>query len=151
MGQSLCKILVHFVFSTKQRYPFLQDVDLRLEMQAYLAGIFKQWDSPPLIVNGTSDHMHALVDLSRKFPLMEVIKEVKRGSSVWIRGKGGMLRKFHWQDGYGAFSVSQSQAGAVRQYIAKQQGHHQKLSFQEELLELLRRHEIEYKEEFLWE
>jgi putative transposase len=151
VGQSLCKILVHFVFSTKQRYPFLQDEDIRLEMQAYLAGIFKLWDSHPLIVNGTSDHMHALVHLSRKFPLMEVIKEVKRGSSVWIRGKEGMLRKFHWQDGYGAFSVSQSQRDVVRQYIATQQEHHQKVSFQEELLELLRRHEIEFKEQFLWD
>ena len=151
MGQSLCKILVHFVFSTKQRYPFLQDGDIRLEIQAYLAGIFKQWDSPPLIINGTADHMHALVDLSRKFPLMDVIKEVKRGSSIWIRGKGGVLSKFFWQDGYGAFSVSQSQRDVLRQYIAKQQEHHRKVSFQQELLELLRRHEIKFKEQFLWD
>ncbi len=151
MAQSLCKILVHFVFSTKQRCPFLHETDIRLEMQAYLAGIFKQWDSHPLIVNGTSDHMHALVNLSRKFPLMEVIKEVKRGSSVWIRNKEGMLSKFHWQDGYGAFSVSQSQTDVVREYISRQEEHHQKISFQEELLELLRRHEIEFKEEFLWD
>jgi REP element-mobilizing transposase RayT len=151
MPQSLSKILIHFVFSTKQRYPFLQNEEMRLEMQAYLAGIFKERDCPSLIVNGTADHMHALVNLSKKFALMEVIKEAKRGSSVWIKNKGGMLSKFHWQDGYGAFSVSQSQVQHVRQYIVSQQEHHKKISFQEEFHELLRRHEIDYDEKYLWD
>jgi putative transposase len=150
MSQSLSKILVHIVFSTKQRYPFLSSEDIRREMQAYLAGIAKQWDSPPLIVNGTSDHMHLLVNLTKRYALMEVIKELKRGSSVWIKEKAGMLRKFHWQDGYGAFSVSQSQANVVKNYIAGQEEHHQKISFQEEFRELLGRHEVEFDEKYLW-
>jgi REP element-mobilizing transposase RayT len=120
-------------------------------MQSYLAGIFKKWDSPLLIINGTADHTHALVNLSRKHSVMEVIKEVKRRSSAWIGSRGGMLSKFQWQSGYGVFSVCSSHAESVKEYIAGQEEHHRKMTFQEELRELLRQHEIEFDENYLWD
>jgi REP element-mobilizing transposase RayT len=113
MSQSLAKIYVHIAFST-----------VRKEMHAYQASILKAYDSPPLIVNGVSDHVHVLCDLSRKFTPAEVIKELKRGSSKWIKTKGDAYSNFYWQGGYGAFSVSQSNVEKVRNYIAGQEKHH---------------------------
>ena len=151
MAQSLAKILVHTVFSTKDRRAFLRDKDLREELHWYLGGILSKLDCQPLIVGGVEDHVHLLSTLSRTRDAAEMVKEVKRGSSLWLKTKGAEFRDFSWQNGYGIFSVGFSQIEAVRSYIAGQEEHHRKISFQEEFRKLLHRYEIEFDERYVWD
>ncbi len=151
MAQSLAKILLHAVFSTKDRRPFLQDPTLHEELHRYLAGILAHLDCQPLIVGGIEDHGHLLFAHSRTATVADVVKEVKRGSSVWLKTKSSALADFAWQNGYGVFSIGQSQVGDVRAYIAGQAEHHRKLSFQEEFRRLLQRYEIECDERYVWD
>lgn len=151
MPQSLAKVLVHIVFSTKHRYPFLADRNIRNEMHAYLGGTCKQLDCPVLIVGGVADHIHILCSLSRNYSIAKVVGEMKRSSSKWIKTKGAALGKFSWQNGYGAFSVSQSQVNSVRKYIASQEQHHKKRTFQDEYRDFLKKYEIEYDERYVWD
>jgi REP element-mobilizing transposase RayT len=146
--QSLAKILVHTVFSTKQRRPFLRNRDLRNEMHAYLGGILANLDCQPIIVGGVEDHVHLLCALART---RAMVKEVKRGSSLWIKTNSPDLREFSWQNGYGIFSIGFSQIPDVKQYIANQEEHHRKMSFQDELRTPLRRYQIEYDEQYVWD
>jgi REP-associated tyrosine transposase len=132
VSQSLSKILVHIIFSTKGRYPFLHDVAIRQEMHAYLCGIFNKRESPALLVGGVSDHVHILCQLSRTTGVSNLIGEAKRASSLWIKEKQDMLGQFNWQSGYGAFSIGQSQLASVRRYIATPEEHHRKVNFQNE-------------------
>jgi hypothetical protein len=109
-----------------------------------------------LIVNrsslvGVADHVHILFTLSRTHDVSSVIKEVKRGSSVWIKTKSPEMSDFGWQNGYGIFSIGFSQIGAVRDYIARQEEHHKKTSFQDEFRQLLQRYEIEFDERYVWD
>ena len=149
MPQSLAKVYVHIVFSTKNREPFLHDPALRSEMHAYLGGACKGQDSSSLIVGGVADHVHVLCRLSRTRTLAELIREIKRTSSKWIKTKG--LAHFGWQNGYGAFSVSQSHIARVRRYIARQEEHHRKATFMDEFRGFLDRYEIEYDERYVWD
>jgi len=151
MPQSLAKIIVHTVFSTKDRRPFLRDKVLREERHRYLGGILLNHDCQPLIVGGVEDHVHILSTLSRTGAASELVKEVKRGSSLWLKTRSPDLRDFAWQNGYGMFSIGFSQVEAVRRYIAKQEEHHRKVTFQDELRELLRRYEIEFDERYVWD
>ena len=151
MAQSLGKILVHIVFSTKERRPFLRDKALREEMHLYLGGILMNLDCQPIIVGGAEDHVHLLCVLSRTNSAAEIIKEVKRGSSLWIKTKTAELQDFAWQSGYGIFSVGFSQIDSVRGYIAGQEEHHQKISFQDEFRKFLERYEVEFDERYVWD
>ena len=151
MSQSLAKILVHTVFSTKERRPFLRDSVLRDELHRYLGGILANHDCQPLIIGGVADHVHILSTLSRTCLASEMVKEVKRGSSLWLKTKGPELGDFAWQNGYGIFSIGFSQVEAVRSYIAGQEEHHRKVTFQDEFRELLRRYEIEFDERYVWD
>ncbi len=151
MSQSLAKILVHTVFSTKDRRPFLRDKVLRDELHRYLGGILTNLDCQPIIVGGIEDHVHLLCALSRTCEAAVMVKEVKRGSSLWIKTKDANLQDFAWQTGYGIFSTGFSQIEAVRNYIATQEEHHRKVSFQDEFRELLRRYEIEFDERYVWD
>jgi len=151
MPQSLAKILVHTVFSTKNRYPFLRDEALRAELHRYLGGILANHDCQPFIIGGVEDHVHLLSTLSRTCEASEMVKEVKRGSSLWLKTKGPDLRDFAWQNGYGIFSIGSSQIEGVRNYIAGQEEHHQKVSFQDEFRQFLRRYEIEFDERYVWD
>jgi len=151
MAQSLGKILVHVVFSTKERRPFLNDKSLREELHHYIGGILTNLDCQPIIVGGTEDHVHILCVLSRTANAAEVIKEVKRGSSLWIKSKSSALSDFAWQSGYGVFSIGFSQVEPVRSYIAVQEEHHRRTSFQDEFRSLLNRYEIEFDERYLWD
>jgi putative transposase len=151
MAQSLGKILVHTVFSTKDRRPFLRDKSLRDELHRYLGGILMNLDCQPIIVGGVEDHVHLLCALSRTCEAAEMVKEVKRGSSIWIKCKSPELADFSWQSGYGIFSIGFSQIKDVRDYIAGQEEHHRKVSFQDELRQLLRRYEIEFDERYVWD
>jgi REP element-mobilizing transposase RayT len=151
MPQSLAKVLVHTVFSTKDRRAFLRDENIRGELHCYLGGILRQLDCQPIIVGGAEDHVHLLSTLSRTCAMAEMVKEVKRGSSLWIKTKGADLRDFSWQNGYGIFSIGFSQIESVRSYIAGQDEHHQKISFQDEFRKLLKRYEIEFDERYVWD
>ena len=149
--QSLAKILVHTVFSTKERRPFLRDKPLREEMHRYLGGVLTNLECQPIIVGGVEDHVHLLCALSRTCNAAGLVKELKRSSSLWLKTKGPELSEFAWQNGYGIFSVGFSQIESVRDYIAGQEEHHRKVSFQDELRQLLRRYEIEFDERYVWD
>ena len=120
-------------------------------MQAYLATVLRSQDCETLIVNGTADHVHAFFALSRKYSISTVVKEIKRTSSGWIKEVSPALRKFHWQNGYGAFSVSQSHVGRVCQYIENQESHHRRRTFKEEYRAFLKKYEIKCDERYVWD
>jgi putative transposase len=151
MPQSLAQIYLHIVFSTKHRRPWLEDKILRAEMHQYLGGICRNLDSPALIVGGVEDHVHLLCRLSRTHTVAEFLRELKRESSKWIKTKGSALADFHWQDGYGAFSVSASHVEAVQVYIANQEEHHRKQTFQDEFRLILKKYQVEYDERYVWD
>src|SRR6267143_137390 len=108
MPQSLAKLWVHLIFSTKDRYPFLTDKSVRRDTHAYLATVLRSHDCETAIVGGIENHVHALFALSRNHSVSDIVKEIKRTSSKWIKEKSAEKRKFYWQHGYGEFSVSQS-------------------------------------------
>jgi REP element-mobilizing transposase RayT len=151
MPQSLAKILVHTVFSTKERRPLLRDRSLREELHHYIGGILSNLECQPIIVGGVEDHVHVLSALSRTCEAAEMVKEVKRGSSLWLKTKTLGLHDFAWQNGYGIFSIGFSQIPSVRDYILTQEEHHRKTSFQDEFRQLLRRYEIEFDERYVWD
>jgi len=150
MPQSLASVLIHLVFSTKHRRPFITPV-IETELHKYMSTVFRGCDSPALLVGGYEDHIHALFSLSRKWTIAAVVEEVKTSSSKWIKTKGEEFHQFHWQSGYGAFSVSQSNVGKVKNYIANQKEHHGKQSFQDEFREFLEKHGVEYDERYVWD
>lgn len=150
MPQSLAKNLIHLIYSTKDRTPCLSP-EIRAGLFKYKTGILKEWKSPALVVGGVADHVHVLFCLSKNHALAKVIEEVKKGSSKWMKTQEPKFRDFHWQAGYGAFSVSQSRAEHVRGYIEQQEEHHRTRSFQEEFLAFLNRYEMDYDERFIWE
>ena len=113
MPQSLVKNLLHLIYSTKHRKPWILGKQ-RQDLFAYQAGVFKEWDSPALIIGGTEDHVHALFSLSKNQPLKKIVEEVKKGSSKWIKTQGPEFADFYWQAGYAAFSVSQSNVEEVK-------------------------------------
>ena len=151
MPQSLAKILVHTVFSTKERRPFLRDKQLREELHCYLGGILTNLKCQPIVIGGVEDHVHVLCALARTCEAAGMVKEVKRGSSLWLKTKTPKHADFAWQNGYGIFSIGFSQISSVRDYIVCQEEHHCKVSFQEEFRQLLRRYEIDFDERFVWD
>jgi putative transposase len=151
MPQSLANVLLHIVFSTKERRALLQNSNLRDEMHRYLAGISNNLDCAAIIVGGAADHIHLLANQSRKIALAEWVKELKRASSIWAKTRDAQWSLFQWQAGYGAFSVSQSQEGRVEDYIRSQEEHHRRFSFQEELRQLLTKHKIAFDERYVWD
>lgn len=151
MPQSLSKIWTHLVFSTKERFPFLSDQTVRRDMHAYLATILKKNHCPTLLVGGVSDHVHALFVLSKNHSIASIVWAIKRSSSKWAKRQGAQLRKFHWQEGYGAFSVSQSEVERVRQYILNQETHHRRKTFQNEFRAFLKKYEIDFDERYVWD
>jgi REP element-mobilizing transposase RayT len=152
MPQSLAQIYIHLVFSTKNRTPWLRDVDLRDQLYAYMATILRDnVNSPALIINGVEDHLHALIRLSRRFAVMKVVQEAKTETSKWLKRQLPAGGDFAWQAGYGAFSVSASWVEEVKKYIQNQPQHHQRMSFQDEFRELCRRHGLELDEQYAWD
>lgn len=120
-------------------------------MHAYLANVLRSHDCEALIVGGTSDHIHALFDLSRKHSIATIVKEIKRTSSAWVKDVAPSCQKFHWQNGYGAFSVSQSHLDRVYRYIERQKQHHWRITFQDEFRSFLKKYRIEYDERYVWD
>ncbi|MEK7951903.1 IS200/IS605 family transposase [Luteolibacter soli] len=149
MPQSLSRILIHLVFSTKNREPALSTA-LQAELHPYLAGTLDSMDCPSLRVGGVGDHVHMLFGLSRTKTIAEVVEAVKTSSSKWIKSKDARLSSFHWQSGYAAFSVSQSDADQVVAYLANQAEHHRKRTFQEEYRLLLEKYQVPFDERYVW-
>jgi putative transposase len=151
MPQSLANILVHTIFSTKDRHPFFYNKALREELHRYLGGILTNLDCPPIIIGGVEDHVHILSNLSRTCEPSAMVKELKRGSSLWLKTKGPAMKDFAWQAGYGMFSIGFSQIESVRKYIEGQEEHHRTVSFQDELRQFLQRYEITFDERYVWD
>jgi putative transposase len=151
MPQSLADVLIHLVFSTKNRVPFLKSPDLREHLNAYMVGALENLNCRSLITRSVEDQIHILCQLSRTMAIAELVKQIKRTSSVWLKDQGRDLGDFHWQSGYGAFSVSHSNKEQVKEYIANQEEHHRTRTFQEEYRLLLQRHGIEFDERYVWD
>jgi REP element-mobilizing transposase RayT len=151
MAQSLSRLWTHLIFSTKNRYPFLHDKVLRGEVHAYLAEMLRAHDCETLIVDGVEDHTHSLFALSRTHAIADVVKEVKRTSSGWIKRAWPKVAKIHWQGGYAAFSVSQSNLVDVIRYIENQEEHHKCVTFQDEYRAFLKAYGVEYDERYVWD
>jgi REP element-mobilizing transposase RayT len=150
MPQSLSSVLIHLIFSTKNREPFITPT-IESELHPYMATIFREHDSPSLIIGGTTDHIHALFALGRTITIADLVEEVKTGSSKWLKTKGLEFRNFHWQRGYGAFSIGQSNVEELKRYIRNQKEHHRRITFQDEYLKFLKRYEIGFDERYVWD
>ena len=151
MAQSLARLWTHLIFSTKNRFPFFQDKELRTNVHAYLAKMLREQHCETLVVNGIEDHVHALFALSRTQSIASVVKEIKRTSSGFVKELSPTLKKFHWQNGYGAFSVSQSNLDEALRYIQNQEAHHKRVTFQDEYRAFLKAYGIEYDERYVWD
>jgi len=149
MPQSLSKVLVHLIFSTKHREPLIPDI-IRPRLHGYLVGVLDNLQSPSLQTGGVSDHVHILFALSRTRSQAEVLEEIKKSSSKWMKTEGG-VPTFSWQAGYGAFSIGESQVKRVIAYIQNQQEHHRKMTFQEEFRKFLQRYRVAYDERYVWD
>jgi putative transposase len=147
----LFKIYVHIIFSTKRRFPFLAERPIRAEMHSYLGAICNAMNCRVITVGGIADHVHILCLLSKNLAACDLIGEIKRRSSKWVKTKGRLLRKFAWQSGYGVFSVDQSRVEIVRHYILNQEDHHRHKSFQEEFRNVLKNHDVQFDERFVWD
>jgi REP element-mobilizing transposase RayT len=141
-------LVVHLIFSTKQRQPVIRP-ELRPDLFAYLGGIVRELRGTAIIVNGTADHVHMLVRMRPSQSAADLVRLVKTNSSRWARAKGNS--DFAWQTGYGVFSVSESKVADVTRYIAGQEEHHKKHSFQEEFLTFLKKNHVLFDEKYLWD
>ena len=150
MPQSLSSILVHLVFSTKRREPFITPA-IETELHPYMATVLREHNSPSLIIDGTADHIHALFALGRTITVADLVEEVKTGSSKWIKTKGSEFRSFHWQKGYGAFSIGQSNVEEVKRYIRNQKEHHRRITFEDEYRNFLKQYEVQFDERYVWD
>ena len=150
MPSTYANLLYHIVFSTKGRKPLIAD-DLREELYRYIGGIIRAEGGIQLEIGGISDHVHILSKLKPADSVSQMLNRIKANSSKWVNENGKLGVRFTWQEGYAAFSVSESRVPDVVQYIRNQEEHHRKHSFQEELVALLKRHRIEYDPRYLWD
>ena len=150
MPQSLARLHVHLVFSTKNRERYITD-GVREALHAYMASVLQNLGCAPVLINSVEDHVHILFDLSRTVSISQAVEDVKKSSSKWIKTQGPEFAGFAWQSGYGAFAVSESNVEMVREYIARQQEHHRKTTFQEEYRLFLERHRVVFDERYVWD
>ena len=150
MPQSLARLHIHLVFSTKNREPIITD-SVRGALHAYMATVLQNLGCAPVLINSVEDHAHLLFDLARTVSISQVVEDVKKSSSKWIKTQGPQFTAFAWQSGYGAFAVSESNVETVRQYIANQREHHYKKTFQEEYRSFLQCHNLMFDERYVWD
>jgi REP element-mobilizing transposase RayT len=148
MASTHLSLHYHIIFSTKDRAPTIAPA-WRDRLHAYMGGVIKNVEGVPEAIGGVEDHVHVLIGLRATARLSDVVRDLKAVSSRWVHDEAGD-RGFRWQEGYGAFTVSASQLEAVKDYIAGQEAHHQRRTFQEEYLELLKRSGVKYDERFIW-
>ena len=149
MANTYTSLHYHFTFSTKNREPWIAS-EIETRVWAYIGGIARHHKMTGLQVGGIEDHVHALVMAPSTYSPSEIAQYLKGESSKWIHEEFPKPRRFEWQDGYGGFTVSKSQIPDVIAYIQKQREHHQKKTFQDEYLELLQKHDVDYDERYLW-
>jgi putative transposase len=149
MPHTSTNLLVHFIFSTKQRCALIKP-EFEKNLHAYLGGIVRQIGGAALCINGTRDHVHLLVRIPANHSVSEIARLIKTNSSKWVHEGWPEHHVFAWQTGYGAFTVSESGMNAVQKYISNQQEHHKVRSFQEEFLAFLKKNRITVEERFLW-
>jgi len=150
MGHTSTNLLVHLIFSTKQRAPYIT-IEIESDLHAYLGGIIREIGGAALAINGTTDHVHILTRVPAKRSIADLVCLTKTNSSRWAHERWPQHREFAWQTGYGAFSVSESAVGAAKDYISRQKEHHKKRSFQEEFLTFLRKNKITFDDRYLWD
>jgi putative transposase len=150
MSQSLSNIILHIIFSTKNREPWL-DQAIRSRMHAYLATLCRDLGGERTHVNGVADHVHIVTTLPRTLSLAQLIEKIKKASSKWIKPLDLRYRQFFWQRGYAAFSVSPSQLDSVLRYLQSQEEHHRTRTFQEEYRDFLSRHGVKFDERYVWD
>jgi putative transposase len=150
MPSTYTNLLYHVVFSTKCRSPLITN-KFQDELYHYIGGIIRKESGVLLEIGGINDHIHLLIKLKSAVSVADVICRIKANSSKWANDNKMELRKFGWQEGYSAFSVSESQVPTIRKYIQDQEKHHQKQSYQQEYIALLNRNRIQYDEQYLWE
>ena len=151
MPQSLAQIYLHLIFSTKDRHPFLTDISFRTRVHQYLVATCTNLHCPPITAGGVADHVHILCHLGRTITVADLVRELKRESSKWIKTELPGGGDFHWQLGYGAFSVSPSHVPVVKEYINSQEEHHRTITFQDEFRRILGRYGIEWDERYVWD
>lgn len=146
MSHSLTSLHYHVVFSTKDRRPAI-DPTFATALYAYLGGIMRALGAKPLLINGTTDHVHLCFNLRPDTKLTDFMRDLKANSSKWLHEHG---HRCSWQTGYSAFTVSTSLLPQVIRYIRNQEKHHRKMTFQQELVLLLERHHITYDSRYIW-
>jgi REP element-mobilizing transposase RayT len=150
MANTYTQINIHAVFAVKGRQNLLSE-KYRSDLFRYISGILKNNGQYTLAVNGYKDHVHIFFELNPTSSISDMMREVKANSSKWINDNKLVVGKFSWQEGYGGFSYSRSQRDNVINYITNQETHHAKTTFREEYLELLRKFEIEFRDEYVFE
>ena len=150
MPQSLIKLYIHIVFSTKNREPLITP-GIEEKLHRYLAGICHELECHPVQIGGYTDHVHILCMLSKKITLMKLVEELKSHSSKWIKTQNAGLKNFYWQNGYGTFSVNPTEIDRAQQYIENQHEHHKTTSFQDEYRAFLNKYNVPFEERYVWD
>jgi putative transposase len=150
MPQSLSFLLIHIVFSTKDRTPFLSP-EIRPDLHAYLATVTRNAGCECFRAGGVADHVHLAIRLSRTTTVAHLVEELKTSSSKWLKTQSSALAHFAWQNGYGAFSVGPADLESLRKYIDTQEEHHRTHTFQEEYRAFLKRYGVEFDERYIWD
>ena len=149
MAQSYTNLIYHIVFSTKNRQPLITN-DVKSGLYDYIGGTIRKQGGIALAINGMNDHVHVLAKLRADKAVSAVLRDLKANSSGWMHDVFPIMKDFSWQNGYGALTVSASQIEKVSDYIANQEKHHQKNSFRDEFIKLLRANDIEFDEKYLF-
>jgi putative transposase len=150
MSRTFTSLLTHLVFSTKDREPLIVS-EMKQELYAYLGGLTRELKGKSYGINGTSDHVHMLISLPPVISISDALRFLKSNSSGWVHDRWRKRRAFAWQLGYGAFSVSRSNVDGVLKYISNQETHHRRITFKDEFIDFLVKHEIEYDERYIWQ
>ena len=150
MAQTLVSLLIHIIFSTKHRADLIEP-EIESELFAYIAGIVSNNDSKLIIAGGTKDDVHLLVSLGKTISLSKLVGDIKRDSSKWLKTKNAAFQGFYWQDGYGAFSIGQSQLERVKDYITRQKEKHATRSFEDEVRAFSKKYGIKHDERYIWD
>jgi len=150
MPQSLSKVYIHIIFSTKDRIPILNK-EISQELYKYLGGICRELKCWPIEIGGHKDHVHILCTLAKTITQSSLLETLKKNSSKWIKTKGSNYSNFYWQRGYAAFSVNSDNCSDLILYIQNQEGHHERYDFQNELRKFFKRYKVEYDERYVWD
>ena len=150
MPQSFCQIYVHIIFSTKDRWKWLS-ADIRPRVYAYLATLARNMGCPYIVVGGTDNHIHIVLDTGKANKPVDILARVKKESSKFVKTLGLKYRHFYWQNGYGMFSVSPASVQDVVCYIENQEQHHRTVSFKDEFRSFLDEYGLKYDERYLWD